>query len=282
MAQNENDALSSRRSVRLGRLPRKSTRKALMFSDFFKFVKLPPSSTFWTRKAPIPPRAFGNLEVGNCTRASQANAILRMERLETRRLPVITDEEVKRVYAEMSARRYGGGDNGAYETDALDDWRNPDTTIRDDSERPLTIDAYLGINPANQDEVRAAFTLAANHIVKLCMNLPAAYADRDPPAEWGVPASGGFLGDDMPGSWGGHSLEACGYTARGVVLDHTWNCPQNLLTWEALAAYCDEMHLVIDSVDAWRKQERRTQIRKALGDVADAVNGVSAIKVVLS
>lgn len=277
---NEEEAVSVPAQRRLGRLPMKTTRKALLFSDFFKFVKLPPKQEYWTKKTPLPLRTFGNTSYGCCTIAKQAVASMRMERIEQRKLIDISDEEVIRVYLDLSERLYGGGDNGAYEDDALTNWRDPTKTFRDAAGHPYTIDAFLKINAANHDEMRAGLVLGAPKGIAICLNLPAAFARLEPPAEWHVPAGNALIGEWMPGSWGGHSLFCNGYNSRGLILDHTWGVPNNLLTWEAAAAYCDEAHLLIDSVDTWRKKTTDRKIKSALSAVTEAVNSVSAIQIV--
>lgn len=265
---------------RLGRLPMKSTRKALMFSDFFKFLKLPKSQTYWTTVKPIPLRTYGNDNHGCCTIAKQAVAATRMERLEQRKTIHVTDEEVLRVYYNMTTQLYGGGDTGAYEDDALNRWRNPDLTFRDDKGNPYTIDAYLRINAKNHDELRAALALAGAKGIAICLNLPAAWQQVDPPATWGIPEGQPLIGPWMPGTWGGHSLWGNGYTTEGLIPDHTWpNCPNNIVTWEACSTYLDEAHLVIDSVNAWKSiSKTNTAVRFDLSGVRDAVNAVSSIQ----
>lgn len=275
MPQNETTIVQARR---LGRLPRKSTRMALQFSDFFKFVDLPTATNHWTRKAPIPQRTYGNTEHGCCTRAKQAVAATRMERLEQKKTISVTDAEVLRVYYAMTQRLYGGGDTGAYEDDALNEWRNPDLTFKDTAGHPYTIDAYLRLNAANHRELRAGLALAKARGIAVCLNLPAAFQSIRPPHPWALPDDLPLVGEWMPGSWGGHSMNAHDYTEKGIVLDHTWDYPPQLLTWEAAAAYLDEAHLVIDSVDGWRKAATPKE-RKALGDVVDAVNAVSSIPI---
>lgn len=264
----------------LGRLPAKSTPRALMFRDFVKFLTLPKSQLYWQKRKPIPLRSYGNKDYGCCTIASQANLATRMELLETKRLINITDEEVVRVYFAMTTALYGGGDTGAYEDDALNRWRNPDLTFKDDKGHPLTIAAYLRLNAKDPDELKAAIALSGAKGIKICLNLPRRYERLDPPAEWDVPANSTLTGEDQPGSWGGHSLEVNAYNQRGMFPDHTWDVPNNLLTWEAAAAYLDEAHVVIDSLDAWRQQLKgNTAARLNLADVRDAVNGVSSIRI---
>jgi len=270
---------------RLGRLPLKTTRKALQFSDFFRFVDLPAETAFWTKKAPVALRTFGNDRYGNCTRAKQAYAILRMERLEQRRTVQITDEEVIRVYIAMSDRLYGGGDNGAYEDDALNEWRNPETTIRDVSGHPYTIDAYLRINALNHQEVKAGLALSGAHGVAVCFNLPAAAQDL---TRWDIPEGQPLIGPWMPGTWGGHSMFANDYDEPDLIVDDTWGEGPRRVSWRFVAAYMDEAHLVIDSVDAWRRAAGLLADRvsaspriidRALGNVVDAVNAASALTI---
>jgi hypothetical protein len=279
MAANEQSIMNGRR---LGRMPARATRKALMFRDFVKFLKIPVSQTYWRSRKPIPIRSYGNNSNGCCTIASQAVLATRMERLEQKRTIQLTDEEILRVYYALTQRLYGGGDTGAYETDALDNWRNPDLTFRDPQGNPLTIDAYLRLNASDHDEVKLALALSGAKGIKLCFNLPAAWSQPafDPPATW-TATTGAAIGPWMPGSWGGHSMTAHGYTREGVLLDQTWDTPPNLVTWEAMSTYCDEAHVVIDSLDSWRTQLRAAGRTRELnlGDVRDAVNAVSAIHI---
>jgi hypothetical protein len=263
---------------RLGRLPGKSTPKALMFDNFVKFLKLPAKTNYWKQRAEIPIRTYGNTEYGSCTRSKQAVAATRMERIEQRRLIEITDDEVIRVYREMSDRLYGGGDNGAYEDDALSEWRKPDTTFRDTKGSPYTIDAFLRINPKNIDEVKAAIALSGSKGIAVCFNLPWAFAKIEPPNEWDLPSGQMLIGDWMPGSWGGHSQWAFDYSEQGIWLDHTWNMPPQLITWNAVATYMDEAHVVIDSVDSWRKKTS-TAAKINIKNVIAAVNDVSSYRI---
>lgn len=262
----------------LGRLPAKSSRKALQFSDFFRFLKLPASSNTWAKRQPIPIRSFGNTQVGDCTIAKQAVAAMRFERLEQRKTIAIADEEVTRVYFAMTSRLYGGGDTGAFETDALDNWRNPELTFKDDAGHPYTIDAYLRINASNHDEVRAAIALSAAKGIAVCFNLPQAWQGHDD--RWDAPPSGQSpIGAWLPGSWGGHSMNCFGYTAEGLLVDMTWDVPPVLVTWDAAAIYMDEAHLIIDSVDSWRAQASSKAGTLKLTQVVEAVNDVSSRRI---
>lgn len=265
---------------RLGRLPLKTTRKALQFSDFFRFVRFPERLSYWARLAPLDRRTFGNDQYGNCTRAKQAYAALRMERLEQKRTIQITDEEIVRVYTDMSTRLYGGGDNGAYEDDALNDWRNPETTFRDTKGNPYTIDAYLRINALNHQEVKAGLALSGAKGIAVCFNLPAAAQQMH---RWDIPEGQPLIGPWMPGSWGGHSMwMLCDYDSTDTVVDDTWGHGPRRVSWRFVASYMDEAHLVIDAVNMWRGQADDPKVRAALGDVVDEVNAISGLTIRLA
>jgi hypothetical protein len=265
--------------ARLGRLPAKSSRKALLFRDFVKYLELPKKTNFWSRRAGIPLRSYGNTSAGSCTRSKQAVAATRMERLEQRRLIQITDEEVLRVYTEMSNELYGGGDNGAYETDALDMWRRPEKTFKDTSGRSYTIDAYLRLNHLDHDELKAAIALSGAKGIEVCFNLPWHWESMRPPLDWDAPAEGHpLIGEWMPGSWGGHSMHAHDYDEVGVWLDHTWDRERQRVTWRGMAAFCDEAHVVLDQVNAWRKQ-KSAAAKLNVRAVVDAVNDVSSLRI---
>jgi hypothetical protein len=114
-------------------------------------------------------------------RASQAIGAMRMERLEARRSPHITDEEVVRVFLEMCNRLYKGNASGGYIMDALSCWRRPEYTFRDEDGNPLTIDAYVKVHPSDQTELRQAIWTAAAHGIVVGLNLPRAFDNLEPP-----------------------------------------------------------------------------------------------------
>jgi hypothetical protein len=264
---------------RLGRLPAKASRKALMFSDFYKYGDIPKKTNFWRTKSPLPLRHFGNNQYGDCTRAKQAVAAMRMERLEQKRTITVTDAEIIRVYTEMSDRLYGGGDNGAYEDDALNEWRRPETTFTDTAGRPYTIDAYLRLNAFNHEEVRAALSMAKARGLAICLNLPIAFANILPPRDWDIPEGQAPTGPWMPGSWGGHSLNMHDFDETGFWLDHTWMLNPQRITYRAAAIYMDEVHIVLDSVNTWKKLARGPAGTLALKKVIEAVNDVSSYRI---
>lgn len=284
MPQNE---LLEQAKKRLGKLPARSSPKQLHFARFVKAAapEPPPSVNFWDKRVKFPARTYGNTENGCCTIASQAVAAARMERLEQRRTIEISTDEVLRVYYAMTDREYGGGDTGAFETDALDNWRRPELTFRDAKGRPHTIDAYLRVNHTDINEIKRAVAFSGVHGVKICFNLPLMWSTQDIPEVWDVPESQLMTGPWMPGSWGGHSMFAgAGYTVDGMPPVHTWyhggaeiNYGIQLATWRAIMAYCDECYIVVDSVNSWKKQGLLT--KREAEKLVSLVNEVSSQKI---
>jgi hypothetical protein len=261
---------------RLGKAPARGHMNMLNFADYLKAeIKVPEKTTFWKKRAPFPIRNYGNLEWGCCTKASQAILATKMERIEYRRTIKINNQEIIDNYLKMTARLYGGGDTGAYEMDALNEWRNPDRSFRDDQGHPMTIDAYTRINQSNIDEVKKAIYLSAAKGIKVCFNLPAAWVNE---TVWDMPVGVPLIGKYMPGSWGGHSMtSASDYDKDWLYLDHTWQIPTGRISWRAFAIYCDEAYSVVDSVGSWRKRltPNELDLRKMVGDV----NSISDVKI---
>jgi hypothetical protein len=261
---------------RLGRLPAKGDERAVRFATIARVPKAPDISRPFRNRQPFPRHNYNNDIEGNCTRAKQAIASVRMERIERRRTITIAASEVTRVYRAMTARLYGGGDTGAYETDALSEWRRPEFTFVDDKGRPLTIDAYTRVNHLDINEVKYALHIAPASGLAICSNMPNGWKGKD---VWEAPiARSDFVGDWAPGTWGGHSMWSCPndkgllYNPDGFYIQ-TWDM-MVFVTWAAWAAYFDEAHNVIDSVNAWKKKLGSAKFNaKAL---INAVNAVSS------
>lgn len=264
----------------LGKLPAKAGVKALMYRAFARITApVPKATNFWVKRKPFPTESWGNNEEGCCTIAKQANMFRRFERLERRNTTItISPEEVHRVYRDLTERLYGGGDTGAYETDALDASRRETTCLRDSKGRPLLIDAYLRVDPKDIQAIKHALFTAGGHGLAVCVALPMAYAFLEPPEDWGTPDDGKFVQEWEPWSWGGHSMWAVDYDDKGLWLEHTWNLPLQRITWPAVSAYVDEVHICIDSVNAWKKRAAQAL---DIGKVVEAVNDVSSQKIVI-
>lgn len=282
VVQNEDSEISFQSNLRLGKLPSKNSQKALLFDDFLKNTTevIPQSFDFWGKRKAFPERSFGNTENGDCTIASQAAAQIRFERLEQRKTLEISTDEVLRVYYDLTKRLYGGGDTGAYETDALSNWRKPDLTFRDSKGRPLTIDAFTRVNHFDLDAIKRAFYITEGKGLKACFNLPAAWSSRlsSKGGTWDIPEGQQLTGPWVPGSWGGHSMFAISkYNKDGFWVVMTWNMPDQFVSWKGAAVYLDEVHWVIDSVNQWKKKKAAKFIN--FNKLISAVNEVSDQKI---
>lgn len=285
---NENRDLAIDIGIRLGKLKPKNSLKALLFADFLRTAAPAPPKryNFWKKRAPFPERDFGNTEHGCCTIASQALLALRMERLEQNRTIDFDTDEILRVYYNMTKRLYSTeweyeyykGDTGAYEMDALSNWRNPDLTFRDSKGRPYTIEAYTRVNHLDIEAVKLAFFVTEGKGLKLTFNLPAVLPQMFPKKIWDVPEGQALTGRWAPGSLGGHSMTGVSnYDELGFECPQTWQMPSHWVTWRFFAAYAEEVHVVFDSLNAWKKTKAAKFIN--LPAVASAVNAVSDLKI---
>lgn len=273
-------------SKRLGKLPAKSSMKQLHFARVLKAEPEPPKVVkFWEKRKPFPAYTYGNTDNGCCTIASQAVMATRLERIEQRRTVGFNENEILRVYYNLTSRLYGGGDTGAYEVDALNNWRNPDLTFQDRKGRPHTIDAYLRVNQADLHEVKRAIAFSGAYGIKVCYALPAAWSSVDIPNAWDIPEGQPMVGPWLPNSWGGHSMAAAaGYRLDVLPQPHTWytggaevNYGIQPVTWRGFSAYADEAYIVVDSVNSWKKQGLLTKRQAEM--IVSAVNEVSDTKI---
>ena len=264
---------------RLGKSFARSSKKMLLFSNYVKpTLVVPEKYDFWSRRRPIPYHDWGNNTFGCCTIASQGELAEYMERLEERRTITIPKQNIIDTYFAMLKRVYNTTeDAGAYENDALDNWRNSDYTFRDAKGRPLTIDAYTKINHANIAEVKQALFLSGSKGIKCCFALPIAWSRRTDNV-WDIPEGQQPTGEYTPYSWGGHSMTAIAkYDKDWLYLLSSWNMPMGKISWRAFAIYCDEAYSVVDSVNAWKK--RLTNREMNLKALVSDVNCVSETKI---
>lgn len=200
----------------------------------------------------------------------------RFQRLEHKRTVTIETATVHSVYRQMTSDLYGGGDTGAYEEDALNRSRSVDTCLHDSKNRPLLIDGYSRIDPKDLDAVRLAIAMASGKGIAICFNLPTAIWTMDDSGTWDIPAGQQLIDDWLPGSAGGHSMWAIDYNKKGLIVEQTWEIPEQLVTWEFVSAYMDEAHSVIDSVDSWKRVKGFD-----LKGFVSAVNDVSRTKIAI-
>lgn len=255
----------------------KSSPKLLHMANYAGDVYVPPTYDFWSGRTDFPIQDWGNNKYGDCTIASQGEGAQRMERLEQRKTITIPAQSIIDVYFNLTTRLYGGGDMGAYELDALNNWRREDLTFRDTYGHPYTIQAFTAINHRSIDEVKKALYLSGSKGIKVCFALPLAWASRTDYV-WDIPEGQQPIGEWLPYSWGGHSTWSISkYDKDWVWILSTWQTPPFKMSWRAFSIYADEAYMVIDNVNSWKKRLAKKEIDfKAL--VAD-VNMVSDVKI---
>jgi hypothetical protein len=165
---------------------------------------------------------FANDRLGDCTQASKGHAIVTMERASRQHEVALTDEDVILAY-----RRVGGyvpgrpeTDNGAYELDSLNDWRQ-NGIGREKDGTPHKIKAFVRVDHTDHDQLRMAHYVFGG--LKVCAGLPLSAADQiDRGQAWDVTEGSRAAF----GSWGGHSTFSYGYARWGLWV-WTWGRPRD-------------------------------------------------------
>lgn len=257
----------------------KGSMKTLHLSSYAKApLIIPEVYDYYKNKKPIPIQDWGNNDNGDCTIASQGEGAQFMERQEQRKTVVIPKENIIETYYNMVERVYGvREDSGAYELDALNNWRNPDYTFKDSKGRPFTIDAYTKVNHSNISEVKKALYLSGAKGIKVCFALPWAWANSLDNV-WDIPEGQKLTGDWTPYSWGGHSMWVISkWNKDWLWVPSSWNMPMGKISWRAFAIYADEAYMVVDSVNQWKKRLDKKDFN--LSKLVSDVNMVSDIKI---
>jgi hypothetical protein len=120
---------------------------------------------------------FANDRLGDCTQASKGHAIVTMERASRQHEVALTDEDIILAY-----RRVGGyvpgrpeTDNGAYELDSLNDWRQ-NGIGREKDGTPHKIKAFVRVDHIDRGQLRMAHYVFGG--LKVCAGLPLSAADQ--------------------------------------------------------------------------------------------------------
>ena len=187
---------------------------------------------------------LANDKIGNCTAATAAHIEQCLTANAQGTQIELTDDQVIDFYSAYSGYKRGNPstDRGATMVSMLKAWQK--IGIAGHKCGP-----YVQVNPDRPIEVAAAIYLGGH--VAFGLSMPIAWQSH----EWDAPPDGKLKGDWAPGTWGGHAVAGLRYaqavaaTERGVWVA-TWGI-YALVTWAALAAYCDEAYVVFD--EDWLK-----------------------------
>lgn len=241
--------------IRLGKREYQFDERTLRLSAMISPVTVVPHEyDFDKRRASFPLAPWGNQVWGNCVKVSQANGLIRLERLEIRRTLPITEEVVVENYKDESEREFGArpvsagdeNDGGLYVLQNLRNWRKFGFTLNNHS---YNIAAFGEIEPQDHIQVKSAIYLL--HGVHWGLSLPLAARQMLHTGVWDAPA--GQTGSEwQAGSWGGHAVFTKAYTEHGYEC-LTWG-RKVLMTHAFIERYADECWAVVDSFDSWRNR----------------------------
>lgn len=191
---------------------------------------------------------FGNDRYGDCVFASEGHAIVTHERASSQHELPLNDEQILVAYSLVTGfrREDPSTDNGAYEIDGLNNWRQRGLGVERDYSHHM-LKAFAAVEWTNHEQVKLAHYVFGG--VKVCAGLPLAAQDQD---VWDV--SEGARAEW--GSWGGHSMYSFAYDEEGLEV-WTWGRPQKM-TWAWVDKYVDESYALITE-DYFRRAGKTPQ-----------------------
>jgi hypothetical protein len=224
-------AAAAGRPVKLGRKPAQHKAKNLQLRRYLtsRTLAAAPSSVHYGQKVAKVGGTFpmyANDRLGDCTCAAAGHHIeVWTANAQTLRVPSETD--VERTYIPGT----GNADDGRYLNDVLDYWRK--TGIGSDR-----IEAYAEVDVKNLDEVKAALWIFGG--LYLGVGLPVTAQQQ---RTWSYVASAP-ASDREPYSWGGHCVNATGYTRTSGMYLVTWGTLIRM-TWGFFKRYVDEAFAIV-------------------------------------
>jgi hypothetical protein len=219
---------------KLGRIRPKVRRPTLRLAAYLDHAiaasTLPASTNYAAKAGPSLKQIYMNDQLGCCVISGKFHALGVWSGNDSGTPIVATDQEVVSAYHTIC----GPGDNGCNIGDVLDYWKASGIKMGGQVHK---IDAYVEVDPSNQDEVKAAIYLFTG--LPLGLNLPSAWENVDDGGIWDVPS--GFGARIV----GGHDVEAVDFNETGVVIS-TWGGLRTI-TWAAMAnsRYVEEAYAVL-------------------------------------
>jgi hypothetical protein len=172
-----------------------------------------------------------NDQLGDCTIAGVSHLIQLWTTLTGS--PVIpTDAQVQGEYSRLCGYNPAdpNSDQGGIESQILQAWQSGGIFGH-------KIEGFVGVNPNSQVQIKDSIHYFGGTYIGI--ELPNTAQDQ---TILDV-TPGPLTGDSEPGSWGGHCVILVAGDAR-YALCVTWGTLQ-LMTWEWLAAYCDEAYALL-------------------------------------
>lgn len=195
---------------------------------------LPPVPTTCDRSGSVASwPMLDNDRIGDCTIAAVGHAVQLWTAIagEPRSM---SDAEAIADYEAFGYRPGDPGtDQGAEAADVLARWSKAGFACGGVND---VLSGFCAINPQEQAEVQQG--VAWLGVVYAGLELPLAAQTQD---VWDAPANtADLVGNEEPGSWGGHAVPIVGYGPSGVVCV-TWGALKTI-TWRFWEAYADEAY----------------------------------------
>jgi hypothetical protein len=244
------DVDSIRLGKHLGVVHDPRTLMAARIIDTTTLPHVPPEHRIARSLSSVP--MFANDRLGDCTQASKGHAVITMEKSSGQREIQLTDEDIIVAYQRVGGYVPGRPetDNGAYELDSMNDWRQNGIGIERDA-TTHKIYAFAAVDWTNHIQVKQAHYLFNG--LKVCAALPLSAADQlNSGMSWDVTEGPRA----RAGSWGGHSMYSFGWDRDGLWV-WTWGEAVRM-SWAWVDKYVDEVYAVI-SEDAVRRGGRTQQ-----------------------
>lgn len=235
---NTDSSMHAHPIFKLGRVKSPRDPRNLMFADFLRTpLATPRQYDFDIAHPGIPTPMFANDQYGDCVMAGRAHQTLRFELLEVGKTLSISDNDVLREYFTET----GGEDSGLDPVSSLKDWQSKGWAA---AGKRLFIRGFAEIKSIQHEQIRQAVYMDVG--VGMGLSLPiTAQSQVQAGRTWDVVLTGR---DAEPGSWGGHYVHVCGYTAAGPVCV-TWGRKQQM-TWAFVDHYSDEVYAIFDAKDS--------------------------------
>lgn len=206
-------------------------------------------TTMWNPTLPEPPdsfdvdselvsnpplRMYDNDVFGDCIIAARANQQVRFTALQSKTIPVITDDEVESEYVAET----GGPDTGLIPEDSFALWQIPGWVAAGCNHK---ISLWGRVDATNALDVKRTIWLLQG--MQLAVQLPLFWRDALMAGEpWDAPTAQNAASSDAElGSWGGHGLYVCAFDLQGITV-LTWGQRQ-LITWAGLAWAGSEVNM---------------------------------------
>jgi len=217
---------------KLGKEPVRTDVRTLSFARYVDHARLPAAPAALNLAAPVHAwPMYANDRLGDCTTAAAGHMIEAWTAAARGAAVEISEAAVVDAFEHVKVVDPASGEEGAVELDVLKYWRATGIGRH-------RIGAFARVPVHDRELVRAAAYLFGGLYLGLALPLTA----RDQPVwEW----TGSLAGPSSPGSWGGHAVDAVGYTADALTIV-TWGSLKQM-TWSFWERYCDECYCILSA-----------------------------------